>query len=263
MTPLAATAFSCGAVRERLHALLDGELRVQEYAAVTSHLDRCDACASVLEDYRAIGAVLRGRVDATSVPSQALAEMSSRVVSLTTAEIHQSVRYRLAAAFDDLRFVFAGAGSFAATLLCALSLAGILHAASPGRNDSLASLMERMSAPRGSTLNPLSVDPRIMPPKLQESLVMPAVLVDDVMYLVPDEEYAFAAVLTPDGRVAGVETLRGSETSGGARTIELLHSMYDARFKPARLGVNGRAVAVSVVWVHSDVTVRPAKNAGL
>lgn len=253
---------SCAVMRDHLHAFLDGELHAADHAAVLAHIDVCPACAADLESYRALGGALRaGAVaSATAAPAgtvAALEAMTSRVVSLTAAEARESLRSRVAAAFEDMRFVFAGAGSFAATLACAVGLAAILQASSVSRNDSLASLMGRMAAPRGSTENPYSVDPRIMPPTLQQGLVMPAILVDDVPYAVPDEEYAFSGVLTSDGRVAGIEMLQ----SGGqidSRALELLYSIHESRFRPATK--DGRAVAVSFVWLHSDVTIKPQKS---
>lgn len=248
----------CRSVRPRLQAFLDNELPVSAYAAVRKHLDVCVACGAELEDYRALGRALRSGVDATAVPTEALAEMASRVVSLTSAETRFSVRMRLLVAFEDMRFVFAGAGAFVATLACALALGGILHAASRENADSLAGLMARMSA-RGTTQNPFSVDPRLLPPTLDEdSLVMPVVLIDNVPYGVRDEDYAFSAVVTPDGRVAGVEMLSGSDAYD-ARSLELLRSIHGARLAPARLK-DGRRVAVSFVWIHSDLTIKPNKT---
>lgn len=252
---------TCDSIRGRLHAFLDGELAGAEHALVKLHLDDCAGCGAELEDYRALGSALRAGVEPAAVPVQALTEMTSRVVSLASAEARQSLRVRLVNAFGDMRFVFAGAGSFAATFACALSLAGILEASSTSRSDSLASLMTRIAAPRGSTQNPYSVDPRLLPPSPREdSLVMPAVLVDNVAYTVPDEQYAFSGVLTSDGRVAGIEMLRGGAVDArDPRAMELLRSIHDSRFRPARLK-DGRPVAVSFVWVHSDVTIKPTKS---
>lgn len=252
---------TCQTVRGRLHALLDGELRAADQASVKVHLEDCAGCAAELDDYRLLGGVLRSGVDPMAVPTQALAEMASRVVSLTSAEARQSLRSRLSLAFADMRFVFAGAGSFAATFACALGLAGMLEASSTSRSDSLASLMARIAAPRGTTQNPYSVDPRLLQPSVHDgSLVMPAVLVDDVAYAVRDEQYAFSGVLTSDGRVAGIEMLQGGAIDArDPRAMELLRSIHDSRFRPARLK-DGRPVAVSFVWVHSDVTIRPIKS---
>ena len=43
------------------------------------------------------------------------------------------------------------------------------------------------------------------------------------------------------------------------RQFELLRSIHDSRFQPARLK-DGRAVALSFVWLHSDVTSKPGKS---
>lgn len=250
---------SCADIRERLHALLDGELGPSEHARVLTHLDDCDACAAELEEYRALGSSLRAGLAATAVPMDVLTEVTGKVVTLAAAEARQSLRSRLSVAFEDMRFVFAGAGSFAATFACAIGLAGILQTASVSRTDSLASLMARISAPRGTTANPYSVDPRILPPTVQKgSLVMPAILVDNVPYVVPDEEYAFSGVMTSDGRVAGIEMLESGDLD--PRAVELLYSIHESRFKPARLKKDGRAVAVTFLWLHSDVTIKPQKS---
>ena len=247
---------TCAAVRDRLQLMLDDELAVGEVMAVRTHLDDCVACGTELEEYRAVGRALRSSVHATAVPSEALALMAGRVVSLTAAETRESLRSRVMLAFEDMRYVLAAGGALAATLVCALALGGILHAASSDRDDSLASLMERMAA-RGTTENPFSVDPRILPPTLFEhSLMMPVVLVDNVPYGVSDEDYAFNAVVTPEGRVAGVELMEGA-TVIGPRALELLRSIHGALLEPARLK-DGRRVAVSFVWLHSDVTIKPS-----
>lgn len=252
----AITVITCDDVRERLQALLDDELAIGDYLPVNAHLDGCPRCAADLEGYRAVGRALRASVDPTSVPTEALALMSSRVVSLTAAEARQSLRARLGAAFEDMRMVLACGGALAATLCCFVVLAGVLNGATYGNADSLAALMGRMSA-RGTTENPFSVDPRILPPTLFEgSLVMPVVLVDNVPYGVRDDDYAFRAVVTPDGRVAGVEMLSGRVID--PRALELLRSIHGARLAPARLK-DGRRVAVSFVWLHSDVTIKPNK----
>lgn len=249
------TRFDCHAVRERLHALLDDELAPAEYGAVHRHLDGCAACGEALEDLRAVGRALRLRVDATAVPTEALAAMAGRVVSLTAAEARQSLRAQLGVAFEDMRYVLAFGGALAATLICGAALAVILQGATAGNADSLASLMERMAA-RGTTQNPFSGDPRILPPSLfQNSLVMPVVLVDNVAYGVRDEDYAFRAVITPEGTVAGVELLSG-RPGADPRALELLRSIHAARLAPARFR-DGRSVAVSYVWLHSDVTIKP------
>ena len=247
--------FDCGAVRDRLHALLDDELAPSEFGPVRAHLDLCAGCAERLEEFRAVGNALRVRVSATGVPTEALAAMAGRVVSLTTAEARQSWRVKLGVAFEDMRYVLACGGALPATLICGVSLGVILQGATAGNADSLASLMDRM-ATRGTTQNPYSVDPRILPPSLFEnSLVMPVVSVDDVAYGVRDEDYAFRAVITPDGRVAGVEMLSG-RPGADPRALELLRSIHGARHEPAR-PKDGRRVAVSYVWVHSDITIKP------
>jgi len=246
---------TCRAVREQLHASLDGELAPRDYAAVRQHLDGCSACAEALEEYRSVGRLLRANVDATAVPTEALSAMASRVVSLTAAEARQSWRVRFGVAFEDMRYVLAGGGALVATLFCGMALAVILRGATTVHAESLAGLMARMSTP-GTTANPLSVDPRILPPTLLEnSLAMPVVLVDGVAYIARDEDYAFRAVITPDGRVAGVELL-SSRPGADPRALELLRSIHAARLVPARLR-DGRHVAVSYVWVHSDVTIKP------
>lgn len=255
MSPI--SVMTCDDVRDRLQALLDDELAVGDYAPVTAHLDACASCASDLDDYRAVGRALRASVDPMAVPTDALALMASRVVSLTAAEARQSVRARVSVAFEDMRMVLACGGALAAALFCAVALAGILNGATYGNADSLAALMARMSA-RGTTENPFSVDPRILPPTLFEgSMMMPVVLVDNVPYGTRDDDYAFQAVVTPDGHVAGVEMLSGRSID--PRALELLRSIHGARLAPARLK-DGRRVAVSFVWLHSDVTIKPNKS---
>lgn len=254
---MSAVIMTCDDVRDHLQALLDDELPVADYAPVRAHVGGCARCSADLDEYRAIGRALRASVDPTSVPTDALALMAGRVVSLTSAEARQSLRARVSGAFEDMRYVLACGGALAATLVCAVGLGFILNGATYGNEQSLAALMARMSE-RGTTENPFSVDPRILPPTLFEgALVMPVVLVDDVPYSVRDDDYAFQAVVTPDGHVAGVEMLSGRSID--PRALELLRSIHGSRLEPARLK-DGRRVAVSFVWLHSDVTIKPNKS---
>jgi hypothetical protein len=68
-----------------------------------------------------------------------------------------------------------------------------------------------------------------------------------------DAEYALSAVVSREGRVQGVEVLNQSRAAG--RSVNaLLHDAYRVQFSPAQ--ARGDAVAVSVVWLVANTTVK-------
>jgi hypothetical protein len=68
-----------------------------------------------------------------------------------------------------------------------------------------------------------------------------------------DGEYALAAVVSREGRVQGVEVLNQSRLTG--RSVNaLLNDAYRVQFSPAQ--ARGDAVAVSVVWLVANTTVK-------
>jgi hypothetical protein len=68
-----------------------------------------------------------------------------------------------------------------------------------------------------------------------------------------DAEYALSAVVSREGRVQGVEVLDHSRVPG--RSVNaVLHDAYRMQFSPAQ--ARGDAVAVSVVWLVANTTVK-------
>ena len=87
----------CEVVSEKLQALIDGELSVQDQVAVGEHLRWCTVCAARAEDLQVIGASLRLVTNAIHDASldDAIASMSSSVVARVGAEREQSYWQRM------------------------------------------------------------------------------------------------------------------------------------------------------------------------
>ena len=96
----------------------------------------------------------------------------------------------------------------------------------------------------GSNDNPLRLD---------YSMLAPSVVSDEPfeMSAAEDGEYALSAVVSREGRVQGVEMINSSSTRG---INAMLNDAYRMQFAPAV--DRGDAVAVSVVWVVANTTVK-------
>jgi hypothetical protein len=154
-----------------------------------------------------------------------------------------------------MHLVYAGLGAAAATVMCVLSMVGMMRFASKERPDSLAAIVSILANP-GSNANPVAIDARVqMPRALDGALVDPASAQEDAVF-------ALAAVVTREGTlangtIADLQTLRRSGPDGvaQAKAIEaLMNAMSRARFEPAQMA--GLPVAVNMVWLVAHTTVR-------
>src|SRR5205814_4664366 len=107
---------------------------------------------------------------------------------------------------DDMHLVWIGLASTAATFLCGTIVLGMLHYASPEREDSLRALVIRMAAPSGSNLNPASMDGlMIQAPSVPEDGIVRASL--ERSGAEGELMLAFSAVITREGNISGVEVV--------------------------------------------------------
>jgi hypothetical protein len=233
---------SCAAARRRLQAYHDDELSVSQQIEIDAHLEGCDDCSSVLEEFRLLRSALRmatpGRVVLTS---EERAGFQASVVNRVGAENTMSVSVRLRAMFEDMHFVYAGMGAAAATVACVtimLSMMNFAALTSPGFNQ-----------------NPVVVDARMLMPRVldQQGGFDAATGADDAAF-------TLSAVVTREGRLVNLELHdEGGQTpaagSSEARAVEsMLGAMAQARFEPAR--VAGLPIAVNMVWLVTHTTVR-------
>ena len=238
----------CHRVRADLEAFVDNELTIDEQVAIQSHLQSCVPCRLEASELAEIGHALRATPVGVAAEPGEPGRFTGIVLERVRVEQQLSFGMQLRDVFDDMHFVWAGLGATAAMLICIFASAGVLHAASRERPDSLAGLIDYLANP-GSNQNPV---------RLHDYMAAPRASFDDAIPLpAEDAELAFTAVVSREGRVQNLELVDEQ-----ARTLrvkpEVLLSMYDAaartRFEPAKAG--GAPVAVSMVWLVSTTTVK-------
>jgi len=227
----------CDAAQDLLEAFADGELAITDQVAVESHLRWCRTCSARVEDMRLIGSSLRlGALRSSGGPEEAraLATMQAEVLTRGRAEQELSLRMRVRAMFEDMRFFWPALGASVALIACLCTAVTVLHAAS-GESDSMAGMME--SSANAS---------RIRTGWVLEGL--------------PEEEavFALAQIVTRRGKIADYKMLLLERADvrrrdGSAFTSDvagLLDAVRQSRFAPSE-EPGGRAVAVDMVWLTS------------
>jgi hypothetical protein len=140
----------------------------------------------------------------------------------------------------------------------------MMRVATNERPDSTAAMV-RMFAPPGSNLYPVSASPRVRMPRA----------LDEPIWVTPvemDAHFTLSAVVTREGRVGSLEVLNSSggrwvpSDDAEAKAVEeLIGTVSRARFEPASIllepsSMTGLPVAVNVVWIVAQTTVRATKN---
>jgi anti-sigma factor RsiW len=242
---------TCAAVRRRLAAFHDDELKVQERIAVQSHVYACDGCQAELAGYRDVSAALR--LGAAPGPADDWTGLTPGVISRMRAEANQAWVAQIRRMFDDMHLVWIALASTAATLVVGASVLGMLRFASPERDDSLRALLATVSAVPGSDLNPAGIDGlAVQAPSVPEDGVINASLERSGQGA--EQMLAFAAIVTRNGDIAAMQAL--GESRGSRQVAALISEITRGRFEPARYGAD--PMAVSMVWVVEHVTVKPA-----
>jgi len=240
------TVLTCAAVRKDLAAFYDDELPIQRRIAVQSHLDGCQACAAALQTFLDLGGVIR--LAAAPGPADDWTGLRPGVISRMRAEAYESFTARVARMFDGMHLVWIGLAATAGTLLCGIIVFGMLHFASPERDDSLAAIMAVVAAPSGSDLNPASLDGWIQAPTVPGDGIISAALEQSGSE--GDLSVALAAIVTREGRISGLQVLANDRDR---RHQALLRGLTGAQLEPARDG--GDPVAVNMVWLVEHMTV--------
>src|SRR5688572_30465126 len=158
------TTLTCPAVRQRLAEFHDDELPIQSRISVQAHLNACEGCAAELGGYFRVGSALR--LAAAPGPADDWTGLAPGVISRMRAEANETWSARAGRLFEDLHLVWIGLASTAATFLCGAVVLGMLHFASPERQDSLVNVIAVMAAPPGSDLNPMRLEPGMQLPSL-------------------------------------------------------------------------------------------------
>lgn len=244
------TGLTCTAVRRRLAEFHDGELPVQDRIAIQGHLNTCAECVDNLRGYEEVSSALR--LAAAAGPADNWTGLRPGVISRMRAEANEAWPARMGRMFDDMHLVWIGLASTVATFLCGTIVLSMLHYASPEREDSLRALVTRMAAIPGSNLNPASMDGlMIQAPSVPEDGIVRASL--ERSGARGELMLAFAAVITREGNISGLEALGEGRTR--LQVAQLVNEISRGRLEPARYGAD--PIAVNLVWVVEHLTVKP------
>lgn len=236
--------YACVDVRERLEALHDGELPVGERIAIQQHVGECASCSAASGELADVGSRLRdlAAIVADDQPVEPV-RISAHVLERLKVEEAFSIRAQITNWFQDMHLVWAGLGASAATAICIIGSASVLHAANQERPNSMARVISVLASP-GSNDNPLRLNYEMMAPR--------AVTDGAIEMSEEDAEYALSAVVSREGRVQGVEMINHPSDRSGVNAM--LNEAYRMKFAPAT--ARGDAVAVSMVWLVTNTTVK-------
>lgn len=249
-------AVCCEDVQNRLDEFHDDELGVEERVAIQGHLRDCVTCALVAAELAELRDSLREA--AMGLPDRSAPEaeqLTHGVVERVRVEAEQSWTVELRALFQDMHLVWAALGATTATLVCLLGSLSVFHATSQERPDSLAGLISFLASP-GSNENPVRLDSRMRAPRWRtdgEGLPLSAIPGDDGVL-------ALSAVVTREGRVQTLELL-STDRALGVKVrpdvlLAMLQAAYQVEFEPAQTASTGDPIAVSMVWLLANTTVK-------
>ncbi|HVG86624.1 MAG TPA: zf-HC2 domain-containing protein [Vicinamibacterales bacterium] len=249
-------AIHCEDVQDRLEEFHDDELTIEERVAIQSHLRDCVTCSLMAADFDDLRRSLREA--ASQQPDRDAPEaerVPRRVAERLRVEAQFSLGAELKALFQDMHLVWAALGATAATLFCLVGSISVLHAASQERPDSLAGMITFLANP-GSNENPVRLDARMLAPRsrVDENLMPLSPITAD------DDVLALSAVVTREGRIQNLELLQGDRPMRLKVRPDVLLAMLQAasqvEFEPAKATATGAPVAVSMVWVLANTTVK-------
>jgi anti-sigma factor RsiW len=234
----------CVDVRERLEAFHDGELPIEERIAIQNHLTECVSCNLEAEELASLTSVIRDFSADSADLSDEPQLISGRVLERLRVEEQFSIRSQFNRLFQDMHLIWAGLGASAATLVCLIGSASVLHATNQEHPNSMARVIAVLASP-GSNDNPL---------RLNYDMEAPRAVTDAAIEMSEeDTQYALSAVVSREGRVQGVEVL-DQPPSRRASVNAMLNEAYRVQFAPAT--ARGDAVAVSMVWLVANTTVK-------
>lgn len=238
----------CEQVREDLTAYHDGELSIDARVLIHNHLQECVACrleaASLADLSRAF------RTMAGAMPGRARPEtggITGDVLERIRVEREFSWTSQCRDWFDDMHLVWAGLGATLAMVFCIFASAGVLHAASQERPDSLAGII--------STIANGSTDPVRLADMARENNAF----LDTTEDL--DADLMLSAFVTRDGRIQNVELLEEQARALSVQPATVLAMMQAAsRARFSRAHVTAFPGGVNVVWFVTSTTVKGAPD---
>lgn len=262
---------SCAATRRRLDAFHDEELPISDQVSVDAHLDWCDDCASAFAELRFLRTALRAATPGRTVLSREEdARLLAAVVNRVKAERTVSFAAQVRDMFEDMHLVYAGIGAAAAAMVCVVIMLGMMRLAASDRLKSLAAMAGVPGSP-GLSLNRVPAAPRVAMPRPLEPRPLHQTFSTSSAGE-GDSVIMLAAVVTRERTITNLELLEpdgGRSAPGTDETKafeDLLGAMSKARFERVwdntrALGkkVNGRPVAVNMVWLVERTTVRAVR----
>jgi hypothetical protein len=237
--------FPCHVVRARLEAFHDGEVPFSERLTIQGHLEDCVSCSLANEELNELTASLQQMVAETETSSEPL-HLSERVIERLGVEEQFSLVSRVNSLFQDMHLVWAGIGASAATIICLIGSASVLHAANQEQPESLAALISSLANP-GSNANPVRLD---------ADMLFPRPVTDSAIEMgEEDAAFALAASVSREGRVQGVSVI-DQQSGATSRVVNaMLNEAYRVQFAPAQART-GNTVAVNMVWLVTNTTVK-------
>lgn len=247
-------AIQCEDVQNRLEEFHDDELSLEARVAIQGHLHDCVTCSLVADELADLRHTLREAAWQLPDRDEPDAErLPGRVIDRLRVEEQFSLEAEVRSWFQDMHLVWAALGATAATLFCLLGSLSVLHAANQERPDSLAGRITFLANP-GSNQNPMRLDEWMLAPRWRTDegvTPMPTLPADDAVF-------ALSAVVTREGRVQNLSLL--SDRSDAKVRPDVLLAMLQAasqvEFVPAKSTTTGDPVAVSMVWVLANTTVK-------
>jgi hypothetical protein len=236
------TPYACVGVRELLEPFHDGELTIDERVAIQNHLGECSSCSAAASDLLEIGSTLRDLAAMNEGPPVEALHISAHVMERLKVEEAFSIRAQANEWFQDMHLVWAGLGASVATAICVIGSASVLHAANQERPNSMARVISVLASP-GSNDNPL---------RLNYEMMAPRAVTDAAIEMSEEGEYTLSAVVSREGRVQGVSMINYPSDRTGVNAM--LNEAYRMKFAPAT--ARGDAVAVSMVWLVANTTVK-------
>lgn len=234
---------TCRAVRKRLSAHLDGDLRHAEARALARHLDACARCAGEFEELHAVSAALTElpRLE----PSESIAGHVLDRLEVESRGPGLALLFRSAWAARPLMLP----SLVPATLLLAATLSSVIWLEREPELPAVARSTRGawdVTLPRaGTEANPLFPSADVSAPRREG----PG-LSDEVLSAMAEGSDFFETVVARDGSVSDVILLDGNRATAGP----LLDALRRERFEPGRY--RGRPVAVSVYRLISRMEVR-------
>lgn len=255
-------ALTCAAARRRLQAFHDRELPVSDEIAVSAHLEWCDECAGSLDELRTVGAVLHALVPRGGVlTNEDATGFTAAVVQRLKVENDRSLGVRIRAAFDDMHFVYAGAGAAVATVVCLVIMLGMMRfATNEQRPDSLAAIVSMLATPLECQVGNDPLDASICRERWIERFQRANELAEQ------DAVFTLEAVLTQQGRLENLSLMRTSRRHAATGQVKLIEGLLDAVTRSRLESGQTQPLPSSVnnmLWLVERQTVRAAKPAPL